>query len=42
MAELTSREAINTQDNDTALRISSAEILAGGRSNLSTGTGINP
>ena len=42
MAELTSREAINTQDNDTALRISSAEILAGNRSNLSTGTGINP
>ena len=42
MAEISSREAINTQDNDTALRISSAEILAGGRSNLSTGTGINP
>ena len=42
MAELASRQAINTQDNDTALRISSAEILAGGRSGLSTGTGINP
>ena len=42
MAEIASRQAINTQDNDTALRISSAEILAGNRSNLSTGTGINP
>jgi hypothetical protein len=42
MAELATRQAINTQDNDTALRISSAEILAGNRSGLSTGTGINP
>jgi hypothetical protein len=41
-AEITSRERINTQDNDTAMRISSAEILTGDRSNLSTGTGINP
>ena len=42
MAELAARQDINSQDNDTALRISSAEILAGNRSGLSTGTGINP
>ena len=42
MAELAARRDINSQDNDTALRISSAEILAGNRSGLSTGTGINP
>lgn len=32
----------NAQDNQTALTISEAEILAGNRSNMTTGTGINP
>ena len=41
-AELKSREDMNNADNTTALQISAAEIASGDRSNLSTGTGINP
>ena len=41
-AEIQSREAMNSADNDTAMRIVTAEIQSGERSNLSTGTGINP
>jgi hypothetical protein len=41
-AKLTSDERRNTQDNLTALEITAAELEAGNKSNLSTGTGINP
>ena len=41
-AELKSREDMNNADNATALQISAAEIATGERSNLTTGTGINP
>ena len=41
-AKLTSDERRNTQDNLTALEIVAAELEAGNKSNLSTGTGINP
>ena len=40
--KLTSDELRNTQDNETALTIAAAEIEAGNKTNLSTGTGINP
>jgi chaperonin GroES len=36
------RAAINAADNDTAMRLASAEILSGEKIALSTGTGINP
>jgi len=36
------RQAMNAADNETAMRITSAEIISGEKSNLSTGTGINP
>lgn len=36
------RERMNTADNETAMKIAAAEIAAGHRSALSTGTGINP
>lgn len=41
-AEIESAERRNTQDNVTALTISAAELEAGKKSGLSTGTGINP
>ena len=37
-----SREAINAEDNSTAKQITAAEIEAGEKSSLSTGTGVNP
>ena len=40
MAEIQARERINQEDNATAMLIAASEIRAGGRSNLSTGTGI--
>jgi hypothetical protein len=40
--EIESGERRNTQDNLTALTIAAAELEAGKKSNLSTGTGINP
>jgi len=36
------RAAMNAADNDTAMRLASAEILSGEKIALSTGTGINP
>jgi hypothetical protein len=42
MKELQVRQDMNNSDNDTAMRIVSAEIQTGEKSNLSTGTGINP
>ena len=36
------RAAMNSADNDTAMRLASAEILSGEKIALSTGTGINP
>jgi len=41
-AKLLSDELRNTQDNETALTIAAAELEAGNKTNLSTGTGINP
>jgi len=40
--KLASDERRNTQDNLTALQITAAELEAGNKSDLSTGTGINP
>ena len=40
--KLASDERRNTQDNLTALQITAAELEAGNKSNLTTGTGINP
>jgi hypothetical protein len=42
MAELASRERVNTQDNQTALTIAEAETLSEEKINVETGTGINP
>jgi hypothetical protein len=39
--QMAARERINAADNLTAEQIAAAEIAADGRSNLSTGTGIN-
>lgn len=41
-AEIQARLLMNQQDNETAMTIAGAEIAAGDRSALSTGTGINP
>lgn len=41
-ATLASKELTNVQDNTTALKISAAEIESGEKSDLSTGTGVNP
>lgn len=41
-ADNDSRERMNAADNDTAMRIVASEIATGERSNISTGTGINP
>lgn len=40
--ELETRERMNTADNETAMTIVASEIATGERTNLSTGTGINP
>lgn len=40
--EVASRERINQQDNETALKIAAAEIATGERVSVSTGSGINP
>ena len=36
------RADMNAADNDTAMRLASAEIMSGEKIALSTGTGINP
>lgn len=36
------RQAMNSADNDTAMRLAAAEIMAGEKVAVSTGTGINP
>lgn len=41
-SKLASEELRNVQDNTTALKISAAEIESGEKSDLSTGTGVNP
>jgi hypothetical protein len=41
-AEISSRERMNTADNDTAMRLAAAEIASGEKIAVSTGTGINP
>lgn len=41
-ADLTTRERINTQDNQTALTIAEAETLSQENVTVETGTGINP
>ncbi len=41
-AELQSREAMNTSDNETAKLLAAAEIETGENIKVSTGTGINP
>lgn len=41
-AELAARDKMNTDDNQTAMKIVAAEIVSDERSALSTGTGINP
>lgn len=40
--EVDARVAMNTSDNETAMRLAAAEIATGERIALSTGTGINP
>ena len=42
MAEIASREKMNTDDNDTAKLLAAAEMATGERVAVSTGTGINP
>ena len=37
-----SRERMNQQDNQTAMRLAQAELLANEKFSVSTGTGINP
>ena len=41
-AELQTRLTMNTEDNETAMRLAEAEIATGERIAVSTGTGINP
>ncbi len=41
-ADLQARMAMNREDNETAMRLSMAEILSGEKTQYSTGTGINP
>jgi hypothetical protein len=40
--EVKARMAMNTADNDTAMRLAAAEIATGDKVAVSTGTGINP
>ena len=41
-AEIAARERMNTADNDTAMRLATAEIATGEKFSVSTGGGINP
>lgn len=41
-AELQTRLTMNTEDNETAMRLAAAEIASGEKVAVSTGTGINP
>jgi len=41
-AEIAARERMNTADNDTAMRLATAEIVTGEKFSVSTGGGINP
>ena len=40
--EMTARQAMNTQDNLTAMELAKLEVVSGERFGVSTGTGINP
>ncbi len=42
MAEMEVRQAMNTQDNLTAMELAKLEVETGERFGVSTGTGINP
>ena len=42
LAEIQAKQQMNAEDNETAAQIAAAEIAAGHKSPLSTGTGINP
>jgi hypothetical protein len=42
MAEMQVRQAMNTQDNLTAMELAQLEVETGERFSVSTGTGINP
>lgn len=42
MAEMQVRQAMNTQDNLTAMELAQLEVETGERFGVSTGTGINP
>ena len=42
LAELQVRQAMNTQDNLTAMELARLEVETGERIAVSTGTGINP
>jgi len=42
MAELQARLEMNTDDNETAMRLAAAEIASGEKVAVSTGTGVNP
>jgi hypothetical protein len=41
-AEMQVRQAMNTQDNLTAMELAKLEVETGERFGVSTGTGINP
>ena len=41
-AEIDARVYMNTQDNETAKELTAVEVASGERTNLTTGTGINP
>jgi chaperonin GroES len=41
-AELAARQAMNTQDNLTAMELAKLEVVSGEKFGVSTGTGINP
>lgn len=41
-AELQTRLTMNSEDNETAMRLAAAEIASGEKVAVSTGTGINP
>ena len=42
LAEMQVRQAMNTQDNLTAMELAQLEVETGERFSVSTGTGINP
>jgi len=41
-ADLQTRYPMNTDDNNTALRLAAAELASGEKFAVSTGTGVNP